>query len=129
MSSDEKLKVLLVDDDAVQLRLREAILRDAGFEVAVATSAAIALPFLNTPTSHARVRAILTDHLLPGETGADFVRKVRESHPNLPVLVITGMPGAEEDYGGLDVIFLMKPVSPDDLVKHVLAAISSENTA
>ena len=129
MSSDDKLKILLVDDDAVQLRLREAILREAGFEVAVATSASIALPFLNAPTSQARVRAILTDHLLPGETGADFIRKVRESHPKLPVLVITGMPGAEDEYAGLNVIFLMKPVSPDELVKHVLSAVSDEPAA
>jgi len=125
LSNETAQQILLVDDDAVQLRLREAVLREAGFQVAIATSAEIALTLLTAPSNPLRVRAILTDHLLPGATGAEFSRKVRSSHPDLPIVVLTGMPGAEEEYEGVEVTFLMKPVAPEDLVRTVRTALAS----
>jgi len=114
-----------VDDDPVQLRLREAVLREAAFEVTIATSAEIALSLLTAAADPLRVRAILTDHLLPGATGADFARQVRASHPRMPIVVLTGMPGAEEEYRGLDVKFLMKPVAPGELVHTLRTAVAA----
>lgn len=125
MNSETTQQILLVDDDAVQLRLREAVLREAGFTVAIATSAEVALTLLTSSSNPLRVRAILTDHLLPGATGAEFARKVRSSQPNLPIVVLTGMPGAEEEYEGIHVIFLMKPVAPEDLVTTVRTALAA----
>jgi CheY-like chemotaxis protein len=125
LNSENAPKILLVDDDATQLRLREAVLRDAGLSVVVATSAEVALSLLTAGKDALRVRAILTDHLLPGATGAEFARKVRASHPEIPIVVLTGMPGAEEEYEGIDVVFLMKPVAPEDLVKTVRKAIAA----
>lgn len=109
----------------MQLRLREAVLREAGFEVSIATSAEVALTLLTAPSHPLRVRAILTDHLLPGATGAEFARKVQAMHPEIPIIVLTGMPGAEQEYEGLRVKFLMKPVAPEDLVTTVREAISA----
>jgi len=123
LNSDTAKKILLVDDDPVQLRLREAVLREAGFQVAIATSAEVALTLLTSPTDPLRVHVILTDHLLPGATGAEFARKVRVSHPEMPIVVLTGMPGAEEEYKEVKVIFLMKPVAPDLLVTTVQGAL------
>lgn len=125
MNSETTKQILLVDDDAVQLRLREAVLREAGFQVAIATSAEVALTLLTSASNPLRVWAILTDHLLPGATGAEFARKVRSSHPDLPIVVLTGMPGAEEEYEGVEVTFLMKPVAPDDLVRTMRTALAA----
>lgn len=125
LKSESAPNILLVDDDPVQLRLREAVLREAGFEVAIATSAEIALNLLKAAGDPLRIRAILTDHLLPGATGAEFARHVRISHPELPILVITGLPGAEEEYQGVGVQFLLKPVAPEDLVDTVRHAIAA----
>jgi CheY-like chemotaxis protein len=125
LSSETGQQILLVDDDPVQLRLREAVLREAGFQVAIATSAEIALTLLTSASNPLRVRVILTDHLLPGATGAEFARKVRSSHPDMPIVVLTGMPGAEEEYEGVEVVFLMKPVAPDELVTTVRTALAA----
>lgn len=125
MNSENVPKILLVDDDATQLRLREAVLREAGLSVVVATSAEVALTLLTASSDPLRVRAILTDHLLPGATGAEFARKVRSSLPTIPIIVLTGMPGAEGEYAGIEVTFLMKPVAPDDLVKTVRKALAA----
>jgi len=125
LNSENTAKILLVDDDATQLRLREAVLREAGLSVVVATSAEVALALLTASNDPLRVRAILTDHLLPGATGAEFARRVRSSLPSIPIIVLTGMPGAEEEYAGIRVTFLMKPVAPDDLVKAVREALAA----
>ena len=59
---------------------------------------------------------IITDHLMPGMNGATFVRELRGLHPQMPVLVISGLDGAEEQYEGLNVTFRMKPLMPESLI-------------
>ena len=54
-----------------------------------------------------------------GMTGADFVRALRKTHPILPVLVISGLEEAEQEYAGLNVTFRMKPLLPDNLLETV----------
>ena len=46
---------------------------------------------------------MITDHLMPGMNGADFVRELRKTHPKLPVLVISGLEEAEQEYEGMNV--------------------------
>jgi DNA-binding NtrC family response regulator len=62
---------------------------------------------------------VITDHLMPGMSGADFVRALRKTHPQLPVLVISGLEEAEEEYVDLNVTFRMKPLLPDKLLETV----------
>ncbi len=46
---------------------------------------------------------MITDHLMPGMSGSEFVRALRRTHPTLPVLVISGLEEAEQEYTGLNV--------------------------
>jgi DNA-binding response OmpR family regulator len=64
----------------------------------------------------ATISAIITDHLMPGMSGSEFVRELRKTHPHLPVMVISGLEEAEAEYAGLDARFLLKPLSPDLLL-------------
>ncbi len=114
-------EVLLIDDNATQLRMREAVLRDAGISVACASSAEAALAFLRSLP--ADIKAIVTDHVMPGASGSVFVRKLRELCPLVPVLVISGMSEAEKEYSGLKVGFLRKPCPPESLIRHLRAHI------
>jgi CheY-like chemotaxis protein len=111
--------VLLIDDNAVQLRVRESVLRDAGISVWCASSAEEALAFLRLLS--APVKAILTDHVMPGASGSDFVRQLRRLCPQVPVLVISGMCEAEGEYAGMDVTFLRKPCRPEVLIGELAA--------
>jgi DNA-binding response OmpR family regulator len=114
-------RVLLIDDNALQLRTRETILRNAGFLVDIATSADAALALLKSEPLASNIGAVVTDHVLSGASGADVVRQLRHSHPDLPVIVITGMPGVEAEYEGLDVHFRPKPCPPAELIALVRA--------
>ena len=112
-----KGQVLLVDDDPGQLRIREMILRNAGFIVHIATSAESALAVLRATGK--KIGVVVTDHFLPGLTGAEMVREMRLELPSMPVVVLSGMPGLEPEYEGLSVSFQTKPCPPGELINVV----------
>jgi CheY-like chemotaxis protein len=107
--------ILLVDDDAVQGATRKAILDRVGHLAAIATDGLAALDFLRSPEG-ASVRMVITDHLMPGMNGPDFVRALQQAGFALPVLVLSGYAEAEEEYEALNVTFRLKPYAPDRLI-------------
>ncbi len=110
-------KVLLIDDDPVQLRIRDAVLRGAGFSTDTATTAEDALALLRSQAG-TEVGLVITDHVMPHLRGAEFVHLLRDARPDLPVVVISGLPlpDLEAEYAGLDVTCRMKPCLPGDLI-------------
>jgi DNA-binding response OmpR family regulator len=106
--------ILLIDDNPLQLKVRETVLRQAGFQVSVATSAESALATLRALPD--RIGLVITDHLMPGCNGAELVRRIRELRIALPVIVLSGMVDAEPEYQGLDVYFRVKPFPPLELI-------------
>jgi CheY-like chemotaxis protein len=111
--------ILLLDDNAVQAATRQTILKRAGYFVIAALNPARALEQFQANDFPAAVQLVITDHLMPGMTGAEFVRALRRTHPVLPVLVISGLEDAEQEYAGLNVTFRMKPLLPDRLLETV----------
>lgn len=118
-------QVLIVDDDRVQLRLRAAIVRQAGWQVQTVVNIAEALAALQSPD--AAIGLILTDHNLAGESGVDLVRRLRRAGSTLPVLVLSGMPGIEVEYAGLNATVRLKPCPPAELVQLVRTALRGAN--
>jgi CheY-like chemotaxis protein len=111
--------LLLIDDNAVQAATRQAILRRAGYFVIAVLSPQRALEQLRNDDYSEPIDLILTDHVMPGMNGSEFVRCLREFSPDIPVLVISGMEEAEDEYRGLGVDFRLKPLLPD----HLLASV------
>ena len=111
--------ILLIDDNAVQAATRQTILKRAGYFVIAALNPARALEQIQSGDLAEEIGLVITDHLMPGMSGADFVRSLRQTHPRLPVLVISGLEEAEDEYAGLDVTFRMKPLLPDNLLETV----------
>ncbi len=114
-------QVLLVDDNSSQLKIREAVLRNAGFQVCVATTAESALATLWALQE--RVGVVVTDHVMPGSGGLGLVRQIRAGENWLPVIVLSGLPEAESEYQGLDVFFRAKPFPPLELIELVRSSL------
>ncbi len=114
-------QVLLIDDNPLQLTVREAILRDAGFQVSVATTAESALATLRGLPD--RVGVVVTDHIMPGCNGSELVREIRVLSDWLPVIVLSGLPEAEDEYQGLDVVFRSKPFPPSELIELIKSSL------
>jgi CheY-like chemotaxis protein len=117
-------QVLLLDDNPVQLTVREMVLRKAAIETHVATNALSALALLRSEIGREKIGAVITDHLMPGMDGAEFVKELRSFNPDIPVIVISGLPDADQEYVGLNVIFRLKPCEPDELITLVRTTLN-----
>lgn len=119
--------VLLIDDNAIQAATRQTILRRAGYYAIAALNPRRALEQFENNDFPAPIRAVITDHIMPGMNGAEFVRELRKTFPDLPVVVISGLEEAEPLYDGLNVQFLLKPLPPEQLIAHIKRAIAQQS--
>jgi CheY-like chemotaxis protein len=120
--------LLLIDDNAIQAATRQTILRRSGYFVIVTLSPERALEQLRTNAFPTPVDLIVTDHIMPDMNGVEFITAVRQFAPDIPVLVISGMAEAEDEYAALNVHFRLKPLLPDQLLSTVSSLISSTAT-
>lgn len=118
--------VLLVDDNAIQAATRQTILKRAGYCVQAALNPMRALELIQKNDFAMDIGAVITDHIMPGMNGAEFVRELRKVRPSLPVIVISGLEEAESEYEGLDVRFLVKPLPPDQLLANLRSVLQIE---
>jgi len=112
-------EILLVDDNAVQAATRRSILLRTGRNVAVACQAIQALDMLRDPALRKSLGLVITDHSMPGMNGPEFVAELRAVLPQVPVVVLSGFPDVEDEYEGMNVMFRMKPLPPDQLIRMV----------
>ena len=122
-------QALLLDDNIAQLTVRELVLRKAEIESHVATKGASALALLRSEAGQSKIGIVITDHLMPDMDGVEFVRQLRAFNHDVPVLVISGLPDADEEYAGLNVIFRVKPCDPEDLIALVKTALKLKASA
>jgi DNA-binding NtrC family response regulator len=120
---------LLLDDNIAQLTVRELVLRKAEIESHVATNAQSALALLRSEVGRDKIGIVITDHLMPGMDGVEFVRQLRTFNQEVPVIVISGLPDADTEYTGLNVIFRVKPCDPEDLISLAKSALQSKASA
>ncbi|MGE0747721.1 MAG: response regulator [Rhodospirillales bacterium] len=112
--------VLLVEDeDAVRLFGARA-LRNKGYNVLEARNGEVALELLSDATKP--VDLVITDVVMPGMDGPALIRHVREKHPDLKVIFISGY--TEDSFRkrlgeGETVHFLPKPFSLQQLAGKV----------
>ena len=87
---DRRLAVLLVDDEEIVRTATAEMIRYLGHEVEEAGSGAEALAQLE---SGLQVDVLVTDYMMPGMDGGLLARRVAKSHPEIPILLITGYTG------------------------------------
>lgn len=107
--------ILIVDDDPVQRRLLEAAISRSGMTVITAPGGGPALDLVGGPKGD-QIALILLDLIMPDIDGLEVLSKVRISHPELPVIVLTAKGGIDSAVeamraGAND--FLVKPASPE----------------
>ena len=122
-AADTALRLLVVDDDALQASLLRAHLARPGRrEVDAVGSGAEALERL----AHQPYDAVLTDMTMPGMTGVELVRRVRELDSTLPVIIVTANATLDRAVEGIRAgatDFLPKPVNVDAVIALVERAV------
>jgi PAS domain S-box-containing protein len=107
---------LLVDDEELVRMSTADMLADLGYEVVETSSAEEALSRLR---SGLQPTLVVTDHLMPGMTGAQLARALKVERPRLPVLIVSGY--AEAEGIDLDVARLTKPFRSAELAESLSA--------
>jgi CheY-like chemotaxis protein len=80
--------ILLVEDEAFVRVVSCEVLRSAGYRVLTAKNAAEAVSVYDA--RRGEVELLLTDVVLPGETGCTLAGRLRRVNPELKVLLVTG---------------------------------------
>ncbi|MEU0093239.1 response regulator [Kribbella sp. NPDC006257] len=115
----ERSTVLVVDDQAPNVRLLEAILTPRGYDVRTAASGEEALRAIETEA----IDLVLLDIVMPGIDGYEVCRRIREQVDTayLPVVMVTAS-GDEQKVKALEAgadDFLTKPVNQSELLARV----------
>ena len=118
MSSHEKSKILLIDDDTSLLVTLSDFLSFEGYEVVTAESGEQGLERLEQMTPD----LIILDMSMPGMGGVGFLTKISsaDGKPRYPVLVLTARSNMAEFFANVEVdAFVAKPCNPEDLLMEV----------
>jgi hypothetical protein len=110
--------VLVLDDDLPGLGVWVEILSRAPFKCVLTTGSQVSLTGLYEEGWFEKIGIVVT------RDNMEFVRELRSIDHTIPTVVIDGGPNAHRKYAGLNIIFLQKPVDPEDLISLVRQALS-----
>lgn len=119
--------ILIVDDDPAQRRLLQAAVERNGFLTRAAENGAHAVEAVE---KHADIDIVLLDLVMPGMTGQEALKEIRQRRSDLPCIVLTAS-------GGIDTVvqamqagasdFFVKPASPERIMVSIRNALEMSN--
>ena len=124
MNAAKDARVLIVDDDPDIHVLLNSILAEVGCQMDGACDGLDALTRLNS----AHYDLVLTDVCMPGIDGLELLQRIRESHPALPVVVITAQNTPETVVRAIRdkaFTYFSKPFSPSAVIDMVTRALQT----
>src|SRR5437588_2912282 len=114
-------RILIVDDDPGQRSLLDSFLKSQGFDTAPVASGEQALEVLRG----AEFSMMISDVRMPGMSGLETLRRARQEHSVLPVLLVTAYADIREAVGAMRdgaLNYLAKPIDLDELLVSVQQA-------
>jgi two-component system, chemotaxis family, chemotaxis protein CheY len=121
--------LLIVDDDMFFLKMVRKILEFSGYTVSVATDPAGAIDKLEAE----KFDLILTDANMPGGSGYDLVRKIKDNSQTfeIPIAMLTGRRNREDVLKGLEcgaIDYIVKPIDPDLFLEKLQSLLAPPKT-
>jgi CheY-like chemotaxis protein len=120
-------ETILVAEDNEQVRsVLVHTLEHYGYKVLDADSGDTALSLAKK--HHGPIDLLLTDLIMPRVGGTELAQRLRQSHPNVPVIFISGYTEeavSAQGVEGINGVFLQKPVMPTDLAAKVREVLDS----
>lgn len=120
--TDNQSHILVVDDDKRLRELLDRYLNDQGLRVSTAADAEEA----RSKLSGLEFDLIVLDVMMPGESGYDLSRWLRQQERHIPILMLTAMEEVESRITGLESgadDYLSKPFEPRELILRINAIL------
>jgi CheY-like chemotaxis protein len=123
-------RILFVDDEPIVARSTEEFLKRLGYRVTRCEQSEDALArFRHAP---GEFDLIVTDWAMPGMSGTELVLAMRETRPDIPMLLMSGFVDSTVQHAaktiGISEI-LIKPVNPELLAQAVAQVLARETKA
>lgn len=120
--------ILVIDDDMDICMLLQRYLSKNGFEVSLAYTGKAALESINAQIPD----IILCDFRLEDMTGGELLEKVKGTHPEVPVIIMTGYSDVRTavsimKFGAFD--YVTKPLLPEEILITLRKALNSTQNA
>jgi len=117
-SLNHPVRILLVDDNSNGLAARRSVLEELGYHIVTSATVAEALGAFERNSFD----LIITDYKLPDFNGVHFIGKIRETRPELPVILISGFIdtlGLDEKSTGANAVIQKSSNEVNQLVRAV----------
>lgn len=106
------LTLLCIDDEPIVLTIRKMLLESVGYRVLLAESGPIGLKLLRSEPIH----TVIVDYKMPEMTGSEVAARIRETHPDMPIIMLSAYVDlTPEQLKDVDA-YLTKGESPDVLL-------------
>ena len=112
--------ILLVDDEDSIREAVKTILTNIGFDVDSAPDGHQALELFKA--NNGKYDLIVTDQSMPKMSGVELTQAIRNTNPEIPIILSTGHLGVEEEQGFKDIgitAFIQKPWTADELIARI----------
>ncbi|MBI5091008.1 MAG: sigma-54-dependent Fis family transcriptional regulator [Candidatus Hydrogenedentes bacterium] len=119
-------RILVVDDDESQRSLLVSFLSSQGFSVTAASSGEEALTVLGG----ALFNLLISDVRMPGLSGLDTLRRLRQENNPIPVLLVTAYADVRDAVGAMRdgaANYLEKPIDLDELLESVSHSLGASD--
>ena len=115
-------KILIVEDEAKIARFVELELKHEGYDVETAGDGVAGLEKALQPG----VDVLVLDVMLPGMSGIEVCRRIREAGSSLPIIMLTAKDDISDKVAGLDNgadDYMTKPFAIEELVARIRASL------
>ncbi len=121
----ESRSILVVDDELLIRDLLYDFFSGHGWQIAVAENGEKALEIMRAR----KIDVVLTDIKMPEMDGLALASRLRDSHPEVPVVLMTGFPSVESAVAALRAKaedYIIKPFNINQLYKLIASKVGSE---
>jgi DNA-binding NtrC family response regulator len=122
---DERLRILVIDDDESVRRTAAVILENEGYRVDTAENGKQAIKKSNAEP----YRVALIDFRLPDMEGTELLTALRETTPKMAKIMVTGYPTVENAIESVNKhadAYFVKPVDYENLIKTIRNLIQKQ---
>jgi len=109
-----------VDDELVGLRVRKILLERAGYQVLIAIDGQSGLELFEAHP----VEAVVLDYAMPGMHGGEVAQKMRETKPEVPILLLSAYVGLPHEVSSLVDVYMTKGEGAPALLEKLESLLS-----